>query len=1069
MNYRMRGIATIVAGFLSLHQVNAQSPKLSPPPQDAGFPYTKSARPRALEAIKGTTAIFVGGRYAFINGYKVRLDTKDILRTEAVMHNTKLFVPEAFASLITQKEFNAKPVPNDLITIADKWVFEVKRTTVRIPASVETMYIDDKNYFSAADLAKCMGKQVLQTKRGLLLISDKPITYKGEDDKVLDDCVITLFDTPEKLADPDIATEYIPSLKAQGKWTNYVKVTPEQQKILNGPETKWKMVPESEFDYTGFNKTLLGSAVPPPGVYPRILFSEADIPMLYKRIASNKVGQKSLIEVEYLLKHSWWDASTSDGRIFQKLASGDLSGLEWPSVAAGAPATSVPQQFKDEKPGIHNSHVAYVPECLADMALYCLLTNDDMHGKMAATAIANYFKLREPLIDEWNAVSESEFSTSYTRPDGAKADVGGNGANTAWRNIHGICAQMNLGLSLDFAGKWMTAEEKDIMRRVIAKATYGRRGYGQDGSIRFRDINWVSWDLPNFLAVTAIDGLEGFDKEAYQSNAETVRAFCEWGIDDNGVIYESNGKTPGGCQFHTLSMIALARRGLNLWGHPHIRKLLQGQMQMTSPDGKVVVNSGTQYVPFSQQHFSLQTINEYKAFYPDNLCADYLLSQPTVSGKKEDEADRAWIFNDFNAENYKYEVSKLPRLRMPSPMYPGFVHGFLYDTDFKLTTRKETNLPLDFNAPTHGVFSSRTDNGADATWINMMVRPDHYLGGGHHHADAGMFHFSALGVNWITESPFNQVYAGKYHNQVLVDGMSEPDGNNGLGTGYQAAATYMGDATTKGGSFATADLTNSYTYRWQTQPGIDWGQKLGSLGWELDPSEQNLRTFAGTSRFKMRPWWATYNYSNYMATSRSKYNPMEYVYRSVGLVRGKHAYGVVMDDLKKDNQTHLYQWTAMLNGGVWQAEYKGLATNQIVLAYGKYDDKSTSAKSFISPSKGDPLLLVCSLNTNQETASGMPLIKVSTEEGPAGQNKAVTKATYYDRLAINIEAAKVNYHVLLIPFKCGDELPTIKSVDNKTTITWKDGQTDVLEFKTDATNRTKVIVMRDGKEVVESK
>lgn len=1058
-----------VVALLAATNLSAQTPKLAQPPQDKGLPYTKSARPRALDAIKGTTAIFVGGRYAFVDGYKVRLDTKDLLHSEAVLENGKLFVPEAFASLITEKSIRPTPIPKDLTGIADKWVYEVERKTTNIPASVQQISVDGKNYVAAADLAKSVGKQVLQTKRGLLLISNQAIAYKGESDKVLDDCVVSLFDTPEKFADPDIATEYVPTLKQQGKWTNYVKVTPEQHKILDGKETKWHFTPENEFDFSGFNKKLLGSAVPPPGVYPRVLFSEADIPMLYNRLTNNKVGQKSLIEIEYLLKHSWWDASTSDGRIFEKLASGDIAGLEWANAAPGTPPSGIPQLFKGEVPGIHNSHVAYVPECLADMALYCLLTKDDVHGQMAAHAIANYFKLREPLIDEWNAVSESEFATFYSRPDGSIANVDGNGANTAWRNIHGVVAHMNLGLSLDFAGKWMNEEEKNIMRRVIAKATYGRRGYGQDGSIRFRDINWVSWDLPNFLAVTAIEGLEGFDKEAYQSNCETVRAFCEFGIDDNGVIYESNGKTPGGNQFHTLSMIALARRGLNLWGHPHVRKLLQGQMQMTSPDGKVVVNSGTQYVPFSQQHLSLQVVDEFKAFYPENLCADYLLSQPTVSGNKEDEGDRAWIFERFSPEKYKSEVASLKRLRMPSPMYPGFVHSFLYDAEFKLTTREETNLPLDFSAPTHGVFSSRTDNTTNATWINMMVRPDHYLGGGHHHADAGMFHFSALGVNWITESPFNQCYAGKYHNQVLVDGVSEPDGNNGLGTGYQAAATYLGDVSTKEAGFASADLTNSYSYRWQTQPGQDWGQKLGHLNWELDPSEQNLKIFAGTSRYKMRPWWATYNYSNYMATSRSKFNPMEYVYRTTGLVRGKHAYGIVVDDLKKDNESHHYQWTAMLNGGVWQAEYKGLANNQIVLAYGKYDEKSTSNKSLISPSKGDPLLLVCTLNNSQQAAANMPLMQVSTEEGPPNQRASVTKATYYDRLAINTQTVQANYRVLLIPFKYGEELPTISSNGEKTTLTWKDGQTDTLEFAKTGQNRTKVLVKRDGKLVVEGK
>ena len=117
----------VVVFFLSLGIVNAQDTKLSAPPQDQGLPYTRSARTRALEGIKGTTAIFVGGRYAYINGYKVRLDTKDILHSEAVLQNGKLFVPEAFASLITQKKFNPKPIPKDLIKIEDKWVYEVVR------------------------------------------------------------------------------------------------------------------------------------------------------------------------------------------------------------------------------------------------------------------------------------------------------------------------------------------------------------------------------------------------------------------------------------------------------------------------------------------------------------------------------------------------------------------------------------------------------------------------------------------------------------------------------------------------------------------------------------------------------------------------------------------------------------------------------------------------------------------------------------------------------------------------------------------------------------------------------
>jgi len=66
---------------------------------------------------------------------------------------------------------------------------------------------------------------------------------------------------------------------------------------------------------------------------------------------------------------------------------------------------------------------------------------------------------------------------------------------------------------------------------------------------------------------------------------------------------------------------------------------------------------------------------------------------------------------------------------------------------------------------------------------------------------------------------------------------------------------------------------------------------------------------------------------------------MQYVYRTVGLIRGKHAYGIMADDLKKDDAIHSYQWTAMLNGGVWQANYQGLSANELVLGFGKDDGK----------------------------------------------------------------------------------------------------------------------------------
>jgi hypothetical protein len=327
-----------------------------------------------------------------------------------------------------------------------------------------------------------------------------------------------------------------------------------------------------------------------------------------------------------------------------------------------------------------------------------------------------------------------------------------------------------------------------------------------------------------------------------------------------------------------------------------------------------------------------------------------------------------------------------------------------------------------------------------------------------------MFHFSALGVDWITESPFMQNYAGKYHNQVLVDGKSEAENESGTGTAYQAPAKYLGMNSSQFGSFATADLTNSYSYRWQTQPGPIWEKSMEALNWELDPSAENLKYFAGTSHYKMRPWWSTFNYSNYIATSRSLYNPMQFVYRSVGLIRGKHSYGIVVDDLKKDSTTHLYQWTAMLNGGVWEAALEGRNQHEKILAMGTYDPKKTAPINKIIPQKGDPLLLVYALNTQANNEVGATEIKVSTEKGPLDKQG---KEQYYNRIAVASTEKQVHYKVLLVPFRYGDAMPDIQFEKNHLTISWKDGQKDQLNFSDDK-GRQKINVSRNGKSIVDS-
>jgi hypothetical protein len=1033
---------------------------IPPPPQDQGLPYTRSAQSASLQLIKEHVAVFAGSRYAYVKGHKVRLDETN-WRFEAERRaDGDVYVPEAFVRAALKKEIAFDPAPEYL---KSKWVYTIQGTQ---PMAFSLVSLNAT--------AKQAGLVVSGHPRGLVVIGEKAFSFDLPEAKL--DALITQFDMPEKYADAALPAKYIAVLKKQGVFTEHVKATPEQLAILNGPETQWKTTPKSKFDETGFNKKMLGSKVPLPGVYPRILFSPEDVPVLAKRIESQVLGKKSLIEMEVLFKKSWWNPATDDGKLFEKLAAGDIAEFRTKH------ALFTENQFAKFKPGIQNSHVSYIPECLTSMGLYALIKGNDELGKKVANAFVNYYRLREPYVDGWNITSDSEFGSSAIQGDGSLFAMNGNGSTTHWRGMHGTVAHMNLGLGFDFCAKWMDETQKKEMYRIIAKATYGRRAYGQDAPIRFRDVNWVGWDLPHFLALLAIEGQEGFDREACEENQNTVRAFCEWGIDPSGVVFESNGKTPGSFQFILHSMVALARRGDNLFGHPNWRNLLAGQIQMTSPSGRVVVNSGTQYTPHSRQKLSPCLVDAFKAFYPDQQFSDYLLTQ--LLPEKWD--DNAWSL-DFNPATYAEDVAKERRRRLPSPTYPGFVRTVIYDTDYTFAARKDLKLPLDFNAPVQGIASSYSDSSTNAAWICLQVRPNHYLGAGHHHADAGMFHFSGLGVDWFTESTQHQNYMGKLHNQVLINGRSEAEplergerkymaqgatlasaaSVTGQVTykgifvnGYNAAGVYLGMNPGKEGSIASADLTYAYSYRWCTQPAQDWSGEGMDTGWEVDPSPEVLKIFAGTARYKLRPWWMPL-YCNYIPTCRAPYNPMQYVFRSTALVRGEQPYGLVIDDLKKDEKDHLYQWTAMLGGGIWQADIARLAENQMVLA--KREELATypEVRPLIKPEAGEPLLLVCALGMKK--LGDEPLMKVSQE--PCGKDR-YGKDTVYQRIAIAQTTQQANYRVLLIPFHMGEALPQVKQLSPETFEVSSNNQRDVLSFKSSEKGRTLTQVTRNGKTIL---
>jgi hypothetical protein len=342
-----------------------------------------------------------------------------------------------------------------------------------------------------------------------------------------------------------------------------------------------------------------------------------------------KTMQMSIAEMQALFRNSWWDPQTADGQLFVHLVKGDKTDL-----------------LNSRSEGdIYSTNVNYTTNCLVSMALYCLLTADDEHGRQAAAAIYHYYQAIEPRLDEILACSPNEFAF---QPAFA-------GFSTyQWSGIDSLVSHLDLGLALDFAGHWMSPEQKDFMGQFIAKATYGRRANPGNG-------------LSHLVALAAIEGLPGFDAEAYAADAETAQSFLDWGFDQRGQL-TPEGAQVGNLQFQVLSMIILARRNDNLWGNPHWRNYLNGALA-----GPVAAtqDGGT---------YDSQTILEFHAFYPDNKIADQILSQRFPKFKPS--ALDLTLFSAQLANETAAHLRQL-KLRLPGLSYPGFVSPVLYDTDWQ--------------------------------------------------------------------------------------------------------------------------------------------------------------------------------------------------------------------------------------------------------------------------------------------------------------------------------------------------------------------------------------------------
>lgn len=628
----------------------------------------------------------------------------------------------------------------------------------------------------------------------------------------------------------------------------------------------------------------------------------------------------------------------------------------------------------------------------------------------------------------------------------------------------------------DFTATGMTNGDRSFFTQFIAAQTKGKYSDGMNLPPHWRRWNHIAMSLSYPLSLLSVEKEVTLDSRVYQRGKELAEDYYTYQFSPEGMSTEGMNYTLGQSEYNISFLIAMARRGdKNILTHPHFRAMADWFMQTLSPNPKALWHTGGDTGSISILPWTL--IMTMKYFYPNDKRLDYLLANSLPTQLTDTPDIIAFVCcNDpeKTAEQYK----GIPDIEMPLTYYSSM----------------------------RGAFITRNRWDQQAIKFSLEGRSDTYFIS-HDHSDRGQFSLSAHGREWVVDG-FRSTES-KYHSVICIDGR---------GQGYFATpASWLGFSDKADATFGIIDTKYCYDWMWLKSPAADQmlGHKVAEK-WstgvyrnvaeklkeyypgekpERDPLENVVKYYAGNLKGNPLIWhedtWPM----------RLKHYPVQYAYRTAGLVKGKHTYALIVDDIKKDDNEHLYEWLMPMPLDVELVSIKQTAmvemqNNPLNLGFnkisghrkgGEYDmilgDKRMKRdrrpvddipggfynSGAFKPSKGDPQLLVRVLD---KTPSPRPNLEVNPRLEAMEHLKTEDIHQFYlrsmglgKRLVIPAQCTGApNYKVLLFPYLHGEELPQTEWNDDRTelTVKWSD-QTDLFTFRMGEDRRTRVTLQRNNK------
>ncbi len=613
-------------------------------------------------------------------------------------------------------------------------------------------------------------------------------------------------------------------------------------------------------------------------------------------------------------------------------------------------------------------------------------------------------------------------------------------------------------IAYDFLYDQMTKNQQDTIRMAILKTLPdSSKEHGCWAPSYTTTTNWATFggEITCNIAVEGEPGYSAKDSGLLRGWVKTVWNFLTYGVYPTGNMYEGIGKN----RLNEFLLIAMAKRGYSVLGHPNIRAYAQKYLPaVVQPFGYSLIGTdilggtGTGSPSTGGWKHTFMDIGGLKWAFPADSSVDFIwknvmqrqyANQPGIT-------NNYYAYNNTTcADNYGAGFNThIPGLIFASNYFSAPVTSY---AKAALGNNKFYFDSLGGQAVMRSGFDSTS------SMVFFACRQD---GGGHTYANKNEILYSALGRIWFprvttiasNQTVFDVVSTTQVSNAVLVNDLGvSPDTGTSWTSGIVPGKMVHFQKTDSIMTIA-GDATKAYSYQWNSGP---FGGYLYDNPLLSPPSVTKVTD--SWNKYRYSPYYSFDNTVMYNRLSftdnftppyyyvrtveRPYFNGlMKKVFRTVSLIQATNPYVIVADDVQKDNASSNYKWITPIAPDLSvDTTYANLSNNNYQFDVVLKEPTAT----------GNRRLLIRLLNANGAISSTI-----------AGTIDSSTySATGLRRFKMEANAVDPQFKVLLFPFQKGDALPvTTWSADKSKVYVTNAGVTNTISFSLDSAGRTNILL-----------